>query len=229
MKKYIVLGLLLITVSLIKAQYYGEIGGIVSDAKTEEALPFANISLQDGDRIVDQTSSDEFGKYMFSRIPEGVYSIVISYVGYTAGSFENIQINNKELKVYNLELTQGNDLPTVYVFPDIIIETPLIGEEIDLKEIKQIGARDVGSIVVQTTPRVYSQDGGDGDGGIHISGARDNATLYVIDGIRVIGSTYLPKSSIASITVYTGGIPANYGDVTGGIIEITTRSYSGIW
>ena len=50
------------------------------------------------------------------------------------------------------------------------------------------------------------------------------ARCYSVRGgwYRVIGSTYVPKSAIANITVYTGGIPANYGDFTGGVIEITT-------
>lgn len=228
MKKWVFFLMIMIPL-FTQAQIYGEIGGIVEDAADGTLLPFANISLEREGQIIDQTSSDEGGSYIFSRVPEGVYTISISYVGYNAAIFENVRVNGRELTIYNLPLQAGSELPTVYVFPDIIVETPIIGEEIDMKEIKQIGARDPGAIVVQTTARVYAQDGGDGDGGIYISGARESSTLYVVDGIRVLGSAYIPKSAIASITVYTGGIPANYGDVTGGIIEITTRSYEGIW
>ena len=51
-------------------------------------------------------------------------------------------------------------------------------------------------------------------------------TFYYIDGIKVRGSTSLPKSAIEEVSVMTGGVPANYGDATGGIISITTRGAS---
>ena len=47
-----------------------------------------------------------------------------------------------------------------------------------------------------------------------------------IDGIKVRGSSNLPKGALEEVQVITGGLPANYGDVTGGIISITTRGPS---
>lgn len=40
------------------------------------------------------------------------------------------------------------------------------------------------------------------------------------------GSSNIPKSALEEVSVITGGVPANYGDVTGGIISITTRGPS---
>jgi hypothetical protein len=59
-----------------------------------------------------------------------------------------------------------------------------------------------------------------------VRGSRDDATYYYIDGIKVRGSTNLPKSAIEEVSVMTGGVPANFGDATGGIISITTRGAS---
>ena len=41
------------------------------------------------------------------------------------------------------------------------------------------------------------------------------------------GSTLsgVPNEAINSFSVYTGGVPAKYGDVTGGIVAIETKSY----
>ena len=36
----------------------------------------------------------------------------------------------------------------------------------------------------------------------------------------------MPNSAIEQVSVITGGIPAQYGDVTGGVINITTRGAS---
>ncbi|HMP30419.1 MAG TPA: TonB-dependent receptor, partial [Saprospiraceae bacterium] len=46
----------------------------------------------------------------------------------------------------------------------------------------------------------------------------------MIDGIRSFGS--VPQSEIDQLQIITGGIEAKYGDVTGGIISITTRGPS---
>ena len=58
-----------------------------------------------------------------------------------------------------------------------------------------------------------------------VRGSRDDATFYYIDGIKVRGSTNLPKSAIEEVSVMTGGVPANFGDATG-VISITTRGAS---
>lgn len=61
---------------------------------------------------------------------------------------------------------------------------------------------------------------------ISIRGARKDANAFYIDGIRTQNLTGLPKGSIQDIRVITGGIPANYGDLTGGVVSITTRGYN---
>ena len=72
--------------------------------------------------------------------------------------------------------------------------------------------------------------GTDANGSItSVRGARNNSTYYYIDGIKVRGSTGLPKSAIQEVQVITGGLPANYGDATGGVISITTRGPSSFY
>lgn len=65
-------------------------------------------------------------------------------------------------------------------------------------------------------------------GGVSIRGARTENTYYYIDGVKVPAGagTGLPKSAIEEVQVIAGGVPANYGDVTGGAINITTRGPS---
>ena len=56
-----------------------------------------------------------------------------------------------------------------------------------------------------------------------LRGARSDATTYFVDGVKVYGTPGLPQQSIEQINVITGGVPANYGDVTSGVISISTR------
>jgi outer membrane cobalamin receptor len=92
---------------------------------------------------------------------------------------------------------------------------------LDAEEIEQSLVRDVRDLAA-TTAGVYQEEEG---GSLNVRGSRSDATQYIVDGIKVIGPFSLPKSAIAEVTVITGGIPAQYGDATGGIVLITTKRY----
>src|SRR5690606_31803396 len=76
--------------------------------------------------------------------------------------------------------------------------------------------------VATTVAGVYTEDGEVGS----IRGARSEGTVYYVDGVKVRGSSAVPKSAIEQVTVITGGLPAQYGDVTGGVISATTKGPS---
>jgi outer membrane receptor protein involved in Fe transport len=69
---------------------------------------------------------------------------------------------------------------------------------------------------------VFSRDGEVGN----VRGQRTDGNVTYIDGIRVRGSGGLPESAIEQVSVILGGVPAQYGDATGGIINITTKGPS---
>jgi len=75
--------------------------------------------------------------------------------------------------------------------------------------------------IASTTTGVSSIDGEIGS----IRGARPDANSYYIDGVQVKDPNSIPPGAIDNVTVIRSGIPASYGDVTGGIISITTKSY----
>lgn len=58
-----------------------------------------------------------------------------------------------------------------------------------------------------------------------VRGSRRGDVEVFIDGVKIIGSTEIPKSSFHSAEVYYGGVPAKYGDTTGGLVLIKTKSY----
>ncbi len=74
--------------------------------------------------------------------------------------------------------------------------------------------------IISTVSGVFQRDEGES---VNIRGGRDNATAYYIDGVKVMGVPNIPTESIERIRVYTGGIPARYGDVTCGVVEIETK------
>lgn len=63
---------------------------------------------------------------------------------------------------------------------------------------------------------------------ISIRGARSTQNAYYIDGIRVNSLDGIPKSFINSVTVITGGLPACYGDATGGVILVEGKTAASV-
>jgi outer membrane receptor protein involved in Fe transport len=81
---------------------------------------------------------------------------------------------------------------------------------------------DIIRIVTNLTPGVMPTDDGKD---LYMRGSRRGTTAYYIDGNRAIGSPEVPGLGISSIEVLTGGVPAEYGDCTGGLVIITTKEY----
>ena len=61
---------------------------------------------------------------------------------------------------------------------------------------------------------------------VMIRGSRPTSTQFITDGVKSLtGDIGIPGQAIGSVKVYTSGIPARYGDVTGGVIVVETKSY----
>jgi len=90
-----------------------------------------------------------------------------------------------------------------------------------------IRAEDVVNLPYRSAASISTTVGGVQSGAngeiISVRGARSDANAYYIDGMRVGSLNGLPKSAIGSVNTIVGGLPANYGDVTGGVISISTR------
>ena len=86
------------------------------------------------------------------------------------------------------------------------------------EDISRMTARSADA-VASTVGGVYSENGSVGS----IRGSRSEDVVYYVDGVKVRGSSSVPKSAIEQVSVITGGVPAQYGDATGGIISLTTK------
>jgi len=204
----------------------GEIQGKVTDGDTGETLPFVNVAVNVSGSLVGATT-DFDGVYTLNSIRPGSYDITFSYVGYQTKKIEGVQVNSDKTTFLNAAM--GSASKELGVVDVISYRVPLLqsdqtstGATVTAKEIKSMPTRNVTSIAGGAAG-VYQEDEGSG---LNVKGARENATDYYIDGIKVRGSSSIPATAIEQLTVVTGGVPARYGDATGGIINITTRGPS---
>ncbi|MFN5323427.1 MAG: TonB-dependent receptor domain-containing protein [Bacteroidota bacterium] len=205
----------------------GSIKGKVLDKTTKEPLPFANVIVEINGSQAGGAQTDFDGNFTVKPLQPGRYNIKASFVGYTAAEVTGVLVSADKITFQDMMMGKGAvDITaidvTAYKNPIIDKGNPSTQTTITQEEIKVAPTRDVKSVAA-TTAGVYQKDEGDD---VNVRGSRSDATDYYIDGIKVRGSTNLPQSGIEQITVVTGGVPAQYGDATGGIINITTRGPS---
>lgn len=204
----------------------GTLQGKVIDATTGEAIPFANVSIELNGQIITGGMTDFDGKYVIKPIPAGTYDVKASYVGYKSLQYKGVKIMSGKITFQDFRISPSvQQLQEVevkeYKVPLISKDQTQTGGSVTDKEIAKMPGRSVESVAT-TIGGVYSERGEIGS----IRGARSEATVYYIDGVKVRGTSALPKSATAQVDVIMGGIPAKYGDVTGGIISITTKEPS---
>lgn len=230
-KKIILTLLATISLSLIYSQQgTGQLKGQITDKATGETLPFVNLVLEQNGSQKAGAASDLDGNFLINSIEPGEYTLKVSFVGYKKFQVNNLLIKSNKITFQDIPLESGD--VELEEFTVVDYEVPLIdrdggasGGTMTKDEIAKMPGRSAGSIAAQV--------GGvqtDANGSISsIRGSRSEATYYYIDGIKVRGSSNLPKSAIQEVAVITGGLPANYGDATGGIISITTRGPSSFY
>jgi hypothetical protein len=65
-----------------------------------------------------------------------------------------------------------------------------------------------------------------GKGGqLVMRGSREGASTMYVDGEKVYGSAGVPGGSIQGVTILSGGVPAAFGDMSGGVVIITTKTF----
>ena len=201
----------------------GTLNGTVIDASTNEPIPFANVSIEENGNVVTGGMTDFDGKFSIKPIKAGKYDVSASYIGFGTVKYSNVQIPAGQITFQNFKLKpEAEMLAEVEV---IEYKVPLIqkdqtqsGGTMTSEDISRMNARSADAVAA-TVGGVYSEDGAVGS----IRGSRSEDVVYYVDGVKVRGSSSVPKSAIEQVSVITGGVPAQYGDATGGIISLTTK------
>lgn len=212
---------------LMMAQAYGEIHGKVFN-ENGETLPGVNIQV-----ISDESNkwavTDLDGKFKLKPLQPGKYAILCSAMTYVSVEVADIVVSPDKI-TFIKDIDLNPDTEKLGVAEKIVFEVPLISPDntgmqtITAEEIvNQPEVKNIGAFVAKTTPGVTANAEGTE---LYFRGSRAGASLYFVDGVKIMGRTpRIPQSGIGSINVYTGGVPAKYGDVTGGVIVIETKNY----
>ena len=198
------------------------IGTIVSGKNNQPIIGAKTLILDNGRRH--QGISDEDGRFRMVAIPSGKYTMLIYYLGDT---MSNIQVDVPIEAYCNLGTIEFESKIVshkgIKFTPKATIkfgEIPV--QEITAMEIKRSPVKfDVKALVTTMSSEVKLSE----DGELMFRGARKGDMIYVLDGIKSNEVFNVPSCSIARMMVYTGGLPAKYGDTLGGAVILETKSY----
>ncbi len=228
MKKIFTL-LTMLTVYLSVHAQNGEISGKVID-ENGEGVPIANVVIVDGKGVTTGrgTTTDFDGNYSIKPLTPGKYNVQFSYVGYSSQIQQGVVVNADKATFIDIKLKPSStELAAVEI---VSYKVPLIDpgktssqNTVSAEEIANMPTRNITDIAA-TTAGAFQSDQGKG---LNVKGGREDGTEYYIDGVKVTGVPTLPATAIEQLQVITGGVPAKYGDVTGGVVNITTKGPAG--
>ncbi|HLV41674.1 MAG TPA: carboxypeptidase regulatory-like domain-containing protein [Brumimicrobium sp.] len=208
----------------------GTIKGSVIDGESSEPIPFVKVVLYQGGIIKGGTETDFDGKFEFPSTSSGSYDVEFRSQEYQAMKIENVSVSAERITFLDkTKLSKPEDVQQMEEVQIVAYKVPLINKDGGAQG-QTVTREDISKLPVRSASGVAATVGGvnesESSGGISVRGSREGASYYYIDGIKVRGSSNLPKSALEEVQVITGGVPANYGDATGGIISVTTRGPS---
>lgn len=200
--------------------------GKIIEKETGDAVIGANVVLKKNGVFVTGSDTDFDGNYSITNLDPGTYDVEVSYVGYPTQRITSVVIAAGKGTKLDVDLeNEGIELNTVvvtgYKVPLIDKDNTSTGGFVTAEQIQRLPTKNINAIVANVAG-TSSTDEGDA---ITIKGSRSNATVYFLDGIRVSGNLP-PQTEVEQLQVITGGVEAQYGDVTGGVISVTTKGPS---
>ncbi|MEK7774383.1 MAG: TonB-dependent receptor [Candidatus Zixiibacteriota bacterium] len=238
----------LLTVLLVVASIWagttGKITGVATDSKTNEPLVGASITVV-GSTMGAQTDVD--GHFTIQNVPVGTYVLRFSAVGFTTVEVSNVSVSVDMASYVDQAMTeQVTELGEVI---RVTAEAPLLVkdktssvtvvkkeklEAMPVRGLQQVVAQQ--NSVVQTRGFVSTSVRGDREGinggEINLRGGRPSEVAYFVDGFSTqdpltgASTATIASNSVKEISVQAGGFPAEYGNVSSGIINTTTLSGS---
>jgi len=224
MKKIIVAIVMTFLQTVIFAQNPGEIKGKIVDSKTKEALVGATVSISGG-TVADV--ADKYGNFTLKPLDPGTYNVNITFMGYDTMKYYGVLVNADKITFLDTAYmaTGINVIIGCHISATRIID-PEAPSKISIPRTEFIKLPDHGDINMVVRDMCSDVQVSDDGGEIYFRGSRNGDAVYYVDGVKLMDNQlHVPGLAIGSLTVYSGGVPAKYGDFTGGVVVVETQSY----
>jgi len=239
---FTIIMLVAVPVALHAQAYYGSIVGNVTDANGA-AVPGAKVTATAvGTDVKSSTVTSGLGAYTLAQLALGTYKVQITAPGFKEEVLNGVEVHVSTNTSANAVLTLGKVTENVVVQVDEVqVETTSaqVGEVITGSQVRELplnGENFIG--LTQLSPGVNAAAGFDGvgkglEGGVNFSvnGNPYTNNLFLVDGVNNndMGSgrtilVYPAVDTIAEFKMIRNSYGSEYGQASGAIISITTKS-----
>ncbi|MDG1098421.1 MAG: carboxypeptidase-like regulatory domain-containing protein [Bacteroidia bacterium] len=213
--------LLFVGFGSLKAQQFAELKVVVT---TEDGKPFkgASVIAKQGGIERDAGTSNSDGNVYFTTLIPGVYDIIVNAEGFAQREESGRNLTTGLNNDASFILSKTKDFKIIKIQAKKSV-TNLNENKNEISGDRAIitGARGIGA-VSRTNAAINTANGA-----TSVRGSRTDASGTYVDGMRAIGGGAVPSLGVQSIAVQVGGIPAQYGDLTGGAFTYTTKGVTG--
>jgi len=220
-------------------QTKGSIGGTVTDTNGG-ILPNAKVTVE-GQQAATTVQANDQGVYKVDNLLPGVYTVTVEQAGFKKSVSKGVIVYvGKEAAISpKLEAGQISEVVTVTDTGGIDQQSSAVNQNLNDQLYQNIPvARSVTSLFYIAPGTTDSLGGGGSNPSIAGGSALDN--LYIADGVNITDSAFgglgtfsrsygslgtgINTSFIKEVQVKSGGFEPQYGQSTGGIINIITKS-----
>ncbi|HEV3153300.1 MAG TPA: TonB-dependent receptor, partial [Candidatus Baltobacteraceae bacterium] len=169
----------------------GLIAGTVIDRRTALPVGGAQLVLMQGDRSVAHTVSDQSGKFTFSVLPAGIYTIQVSAEGYQIARSDDVVVTAAEADVsLAISRVQATDIANVKTIAHLTTRasglqtTTTVQQQIDPQLMQNVGQiRAAEGLAQLPGVNLVGQDSTVGDDvSVDIRGLKPSETQVLLDG-----------------------------------------------
>jgi hypothetical protein len=211
----------------------GTISGTVTDP-TGAVVNGAKISIYNPVSQYERTATtDSAGHFQFTNVPFNPYHLTVTMSRFS-NVVQDVDVNSVVPVNANASLKVGEATNTVVVTGEDLVENDsTMHTDIDRGLFQKLPlesqSSSVSSLVTLASPGVAADSNGLFHGlGDHASNSFSVDGQPITDQQSKVFSNQIPSNSIQSLEVISGAPPAEYGDKTSLVINVTTRSGQGL-
>src|SRR6266568_1829593 len=220
----------------------GNLSGIVYDA-TGGVVPGAKVTITGPIGSLTQETTDQ-GSFLFQTLIPGIYAVRVEKAGFKVANIQSSEVLINKTTSIEVVLETGEVSETIEVVAaTVTVDTSATSVNSDFSDdfYNKIPLGRGVSSLFYLAPGVTG-GGGTGHENPSISGSSGLENLYVADGVSIndpafggIGvwsraygplGTGINLSFVKEVQIKTGGFEPQYGHVSGGIVQLVTKSGS---
>ena len=209
----------------------GSIAGTVTDS-TGAVVPNATVEIKNPVSQYDRTAlTDNAGKFSFPNVPLNRYHVSVTATGF-ANYSQDAEVRSSVSVNIAISLQVGVSAENITVQSeagDLLENDPTAHTDIDRSLFDKLplesASSELSSLVTLASPGVAADSNGLFHGlGDHASNSFSLDGQPITDQQSKVFSNQIPLDAVQSMEVIAGAPPAEYGDKTSLVIDVTTRS-----